>query len=124
FPLPFHAHARPAALAVRCAGEQGKFWEMRHVVTLNASALGRDVYFKLARDLGVEMKQFESCVDAETFKAAIDQDTAAGIAAGVGGTPTFVIGATIPDGVEGQRIVGAHPYAVYEPRIKELLAKP
>jgi len=124
FPLPFHANARPAALAVRCAGAQGKFWEMRHAVTLNASALGRDIYINLARAAGLEMKQFESCVDADTYKAAIEQDLAAGVAAGVNGTPTFVIGATIPDGVEGQRIVGAHPYAVYETRIKELLAKP
>src|SRR6202008_5013870 len=30
FPLDIHANARPAAVAVRCAGEQGKFWEMRH----------------------------------------------------------------------------------------------
>ena len=29
FPLDFHAQAMPAARAARCAGEQGKFWEMR-----------------------------------------------------------------------------------------------
>src|SRR6059058_676355 len=45
FPLDFHANARPAALAVRCAGEQGKFWEMRHGVTVNGNALSRDTYF-------------------------------------------------------------------------------
>src|SRR5260221_459521 len=27
-PLPMHPHALPAARAARCAGEQGKFWEM------------------------------------------------------------------------------------------------
>src|SRR2546422_2343992 len=124
FPLDFHANARPAALAVRCAGEQGKFWEMRHGVTLNANALGRDTYFAQARSVGLEMTRFESCFTAEKYKAAIEQDVRVGLAAGVSGTPTFVIGATVADGVEGQRIVGAVPYDVFESRITELLAKP
>ena len=124
FPLDFHANARPAALAVRCAGEQGKFWEMRHGVTLNANALGRDTYFAQARSVGLEMTRFESCFTAEKYKAAIEQDVRVGLAAGVSGTPTFVIGATVADGVEGQRIVGAVPYDVFESRIKELLAAP
>src|SRR5438445_2300469 len=124
FPLDFHANARPAALAVRCAGEQGKFWEMRHGVTLNANALGRDTYFAQARSVGLEMTRFESCFTAEKYKAAIEQDVRVGLAAGVSGTPTFVIGATVADGVEGQRIVGAVPYDVFESRITELLAAP
>ncbi len=124
FPLDFHANARPAALAVRCAGEQGKFWEMRHGVTVNANALSRDAYFELARQLGLDMRGFGSCFGNEKYKAAIEQDVAAGVAAGISGTPTFVIGATIADGVEGERIVGAVPYDVFESRIKELLAKP
>jgi protein-disulfide isomerase len=124
FPLDFHANARPAALAVRCAGEQGKFWEMRHGVTVNANALSRDGYFELARELGLDMKGFGSCFGNEKYKAVIEQDVAAGVAAGVSGTPTFVIGATVAGGVEGQRIVGAVPYDVFESRIKELLAKP
>jgi len=121
FPLDFHANARPAALAVRCAGEQGKFWEMRHGVTVNANALSRDTYFSLARDLGLDMRGFGACFGNEKYKAAVEQDVAAAVAAGVSGTPTFVVGPTMPDGVEGQRIVGAVPYAVFESRIKEVL---
>ena len=124
FPLDFHPNARPAALAVRCAGEQGKFWEMRHGVTLNANALSRDAYFEMARKLGLDMQGFGSCFGNEKYKAAIEQDVAVGLAAGVSGTPTFVIGATVADGVEGQRIVGAVPYDVFESRITELLAAP
>jgi len=121
FPLDFHANARPAALAVRCAGEQGKFWEMRHGVTVNANALSRDTYFSLARDLGLDMRGFGACFGNEKYKAAVEQDVAAAVAAGVSGTPTFVVGPTMPDGVEGKRIVGAVPYAVFESRIKEVL---
>src|SRR3989338_5451600 len=31
-PLDIHANAARAAHAARCAGEQGKFWEMRHLL--------------------------------------------------------------------------------------------
>jgi len=123
FPLDFHANARPAALAVRCAGEQGKFWEMRHGVTVNGNALSRDTYLALARDLGLDMQGFGACLGNEKYKAAVDQDIAAAVAAGVSGTPTFVVGPTAPDGVEGQRIVGAVPYAVFEGAIRAALGE-
>jgi protein-disulfide isomerase len=124
FPLDFHPNARPAALAVRCAGEQAKFWEMRHVVTLNANKLGRAVYDRLAGELGLDMTRFAACVGSDRHKAAIDRDVADGTSAGVTGTPTFVLGATAAGTtVEGQRIVGAQPYQVFEGRIKALLGE-
>jgi protein-disulfide isomerase len=123
FPLDFHANARPAALAVRCAGEQGKFWEMRHGVTVSGNALSRDTYFALAKNLGLDITRFGACVGNEKYKAAVDQDVAAAAAAGVNGTPTFVVGPTAPDAVEGQRIVGAVPYVVFETAFREALGQ-
>lgn len=32
YPLSFHAHARAAAIAAECAGEQGRFWEMHDAI--------------------------------------------------------------------------------------------
>ena len=76
FPLDFHPNARPAALAVRCAGEQGKFWEMRHAVTLNAAALGAAVYDRLAAELGIDAARFSACIAADRYRADIDRDMA------------------------------------------------
>ncbi len=123
YPLDFHANARPAALAARCAGEQKKFWEMRHVLTLNATALSRDAMFTFARDLGLDMNHFGACFSADRHRPAIDRDVADAQNAGVSGTPTFVLGKTTPQGFEGARIVGAQPYAVFERQIKELLGE-
>ena len=122
FPLDFHPNARPAALAVRCAGEQGKFWEMRHVVTLNANALNRELYDRVAKELGLDGGKFSACVAAERYRGEIDRDVSEGVSAGVSGTPTFVLGATTPgSAIEGQRIVGAQPFQVFEAQIKALL---
>ena len=124
FPLDFHPNARPAALAVRCAGEQGKFWEMRHGVTLNASKLGPTVYDRLAGELGLDLSRFSACVGSDRYKAAIDRDVADATSAGVTGTPTFVLGVTgSGTSLEGQRLVGALPYPVFEARIKALLGE-
>jgi protein-disulfide isomerase len=124
FPLDIHPNARPAALAVRCAGEQGKFWEMRHGVTLNASALNRELYDRLAHELGLDGGRFSACLTADRYRAEIDRDVAVAMRAGVSGTPTFVLGATAPGtSVEGQRIVGALPFAVFEAQIKALLGE-
>jgi protein-disulfide isomerase len=48
---------------------------------------------------------------------------AAGIQLGVNGTPTFFLGKTAADGIEGQRIVGAQPFPVFDAQIKALLGE-
>jgi protein-disulfide isomerase len=124
FPLDFHPNARPAALAVRCGGEQGKFWEMRHAVTLNANALSRELYDRLAGELGLDGSRFSACISAERYRTEIERDMEEAAKAGVSGTPTFVLGATTPGtALEGQRIVGAQPYPVFETQIKALLGE-
>jgi Thioredoxin len=35
FPLDFHGQAKPAGVAARCAGEQGRFWEMHSNLLLS-----------------------------------------------------------------------------------------
>ena len=123
FPLDFHPNARPAAMAVRCAGEQGKFWEMRHAVTLNATKLGRPTYDRLAGELGLDAGRFSACLADDRHTAAIERDIAEGTKAGVTGTPSFVLGPTTPGSVEGLRIVGAQPFPLFEARIKALLGE-
>jgi protein-disulfide isomerase len=111
-----------SARSGRCAAEQGKFWEMRHGVTLNAAALNRQVYDRLAGELGLDAGRFSACIAADQYRAAIERDMADGNAAGVNGTPTFVLGPTAPGtSVEGRRIVGALPFATFDSQIKALL---
>ena len=123
FPLDFHPQAMAAARAARCAGEQGKFWDMRLALVTNAHLLSPDYITRTAADLKLDGKAFAACTASNKFDAEIEADVREGARIGVGGTPTFVIGRTAPASLEGPIIVGALPYSQFDVRLKELLAK-
>jgi protein-disulfide isomerase len=121
FPLDFHAQAQPAARAARCAGEQGKFWEMRLALMRNANLLTPAYIAKTANDLKLDAGAFTGCAASTKFDAQIQAETQEGLQLGIGGTPTFVIGRTTATSVEGPMLVGALPFAVFDAKLKELL---
>ena len=122
FPLDFHAQAMPAARAARCAGEQGRFWEMRLALMRNANLLSADYIGRTAGDLKLDSKAFTACIATPKHDAEIQAETAEGARLGVGGTPTFVMGRTTAAGIDGPLLVGALPYAQFDAKLKELLA--
>lgn len=122
FPLDFHPLAMQAARAARCAGEQGKFWEMRMTLMRNANLLSADYFVKTAADLKLNAADFRACTGSTKYDAEIQADTEQGAKIGMEGTPTFVLGKTGANGIEGPVIVGAQPYAVFDLKLKELSA--
>ena len=123
FPLDFHPQALNAARAARCAGEQGKFWDMRMTLMRNANLLTPDYIRKTAADMKLDMKAFAACTASTKFDADIQADLVEGARIGIGGTPTFVVGKTNASTLEGPMIVGAMPYVQFDAKLKELLAK-
>jgi protein-disulfide isomerase len=124
FPLDFHPNARRAALAARCAGDQGKYWELRNAMIKNADQLGADRISSYAATVGLDVKKFEACLGSDFYKAAIDKDIAEGNNAGVTGTPSFVVGRVDKGRLVGLRLVGAMPYPQIEAKIREVLDQP
>ncbi len=122
-PLEFHPNAPAAALAVRCAGDQHKFWEMHDaIMTDTATDLGSDAILKYAQKINLDMPSFNACINEKRYVAAIQKDTADAGTLGISGTPSFVIGKTAKDQIEGIRIVGAVPYSVFDSTIKDMLS--
>jgi protein-disulfide isomerase len=121
FPLPFHENAQRSAVAGRCAAEQGKYWELRHTMIVNASQLQPDKIVDYAQSASLDVEKFKACIASDKYKAAIDKDIAEGTAAGVTGTPSFVLGRIQNGKIEGVRIVGAMPYAQFDAKIQEFL---
>lgn len=117
-----HPLAVAAARASRCAGAQQKFWEMRHAILVNNAQLTPAAFATFATDLRLDAAAFAACTSQPSaFDAAVQADAAAATAASITGTPTFVIGRSKGTGVDGRRLEGALPFAVFDARIKALL---
>lgn len=113
FPLSFHPNAKPAALASECAAEQGKFGEYHDKLFENQTALSAANLKQYAVDLGLNVEQFNQCLDTAEYSSKVDAQFAEGSQFGVSGTPTFFI--------NGQKLVGAQPTESFEAVIDPLL---
>ena len=123
-PLPFHPNAEPAALAALCAGEQGQFWAMRDRLFDNTEALSRQDFLKAAEALKLDTEAFTACLDAKRPAPRIASDKQDAAAAGITGTPSFVIGRAAGDKVTGLLMIGAKSTAVFDAEIEKLLSTP
>src|SRR3954463_6020097 len=98
FPLDeSHPKAFKAAEAAECANQQGKFWEMHAQLFANQPALDPADLLSHAKAVGVDESVFRKCLNGAA-RAKIRRDFNDGVKAGVGGTPTFLIGTAEKDG--------------------------
>lgn len=105
-----------SSLALLCARDQGKFWEM-HSGLYTAEAkdeenfvasaitpspegngnLNRDLFVKIANDSGADMQTFTSCYDGRIHAGELDDIVAKASVAGVSGTPTLFVDGVLLD---------------------------
>lgn len=91
FPLPsVHAFALTAALAAEAAGAQGAFWPMHELIFSRQDRLDDAALRAYADELGIDGSQVVGEA-AQVFGDKVEADFAAGLEAGVGGTPTVFI---------------------------------
>ena len=113
FPLRSHNRAVPAAVAARCAGAQGRYWEYHDLLFVAQPDFAREDLVRYAGRLGLERDAFAACLSEGRFREAVEQDVSEGKALGVTGTPTFFI--------NGRRLVGAHPVEVFQEAVRAAL---
>lgn len=122
FPLPMHAHAFPAAVAARCAGEQGKFWQYRDAVFADQARLPLDPFDALAQTLGLDLARFKSCRRDIRQDAAVREDLAMARHDGITSTPSFMIGRVVDGELRADTISGAKTFEELSERIEALLS--
>jgi protein-disulfide isomerase len=118
-----HPFALKAAQSVHCAGDQGKYWEMKELVFKNQNKIDVDSLAGYAKDLALNGDTFKSCMADGKHLKEIGDEAKYAQSLGITGTPTFILGKTAGDTVEGRVIVGAQPLAVFEAAINEMLGK-
>lgn len=122
FPRGGAKRAVAAAVAANCAGEQGAYLKMQKTIFRNAPRINAAFYKTTAKELGLNLKKYETCLNSEQHRQQVIRDFVYGQSLGVRGTPTFYIGR-----VEGkkitavQTIVGARPYQKFSQTIERSL---
>lgn len=114
FPLDFHENAQKAAEAAECAGEQDKYYDMHDMLFEKGVVGGVHTFKGYASDLGLDTEEFNDCLDSGKMAAEVAKDLADGQAAGITGTPGFL--------VNGKLISGAQPFSVFKQIIDEELS--
>lgn len=100
FPLPeIHQNTLSAHLAASCAADQGKFWEMHDLIFMGqdqwsgiVTSNPRKLLDGYAAQVGLDMKAYNECQSSQKNLARIQANKQAGVALGVGSTPTLIIG--------------------------------
>ncbi len=122
FPITqIHPQAPKAAESAECAGEQGRYWDMHdrlfqgQQAEWNQNPDALSIFYGYAEELDLDMNAFRECVESGRYTDEVASDLNEGMRAGVTGTPTFFI--------NGQKIVGAQPYAVFEQVVQSILAE-
>ncbi len=95
-PLRQHETAFPAAMAARCAGDQGAYWEMHDRLFANQSEWANsgsatDIFTRYAGDLGLDERRFRRCLETDLHREAVEQSREVAMRLQVTSTPTVLV---------------------------------
>ncbi len=113
FPLSsIHPQAMAAAKASWAAGQQGKFWPYYDALFTQQENLGEELYLDLAKNLNLNINQFERDRHSKKAELAIAEDMKLAEKIGIQGTPLFVL--------NGQFFAGAVPLSTLETALSSM----
>lgn len=103
-----------AAIAARCAGQQGGFWKFHDLIFANRGALNAAMYQTFAEQVGLDLEGFNRCLTGETSLPLVIRDQEEGVRLQIDATPYAFINA--------RRLSGAPSYEMLRSMIEAELA--
>jgi protein-disulfide isomerase len=98
FPLvSIHQNSFLAAMAAECANDHGKFWDYHDKLFANQNELYESDLIQFAKDLNLDIKSFQVCLDSKAKSGIVRADMAEGASLGINSTPTFFVDGEIVD---------------------------
>jgi protein-disulfide isomerase len=86
-----HSEAMPAAIAAWAAHQQNRFWQYHDFLFAHQEQLGEKFYLQVAKDLGLNLAQFERDRKSQAAIIAIQKDMQLAEKLGISGTPFFIM---------------------------------
>ena len=118
--------SQDAALAAYCAADQNKFWEMHAALFANnygedQGSFSSEHLTAIAKNTGLDMNIYQSCYDNDKYVNQVKQDYADTLAAGIQGTPSFVVIYKVKGVTQRTLIEGAQPFDAFQRIINAIL---
>jgi predicted DsbA family dithiol-disulfide isomerase len=100
-----------------------EYWKMRAWLFTQQEDLGPNALIRYAANANLDQANFLESITTRKHEAEIREDVAAARAAGITGTPSFVLGTSTGQIITGERITGSKSYQIFDRKIQALLAK-
>ncbi|MGE4094557.1 MAG: thioredoxin domain-containing protein [Candidatus Binatia bacterium] len=102
-PRQVHVASCLASFASECAAEQGKFWEYAEILfTEQQREYSRPDLEAYARSVGLNVDQFNTCMNSGQTKALVRKDIEEAERIGVKATPTLVVNGRLVEGLPSE----------------------
>lgn len=114
-PYALGPQTAPASEAALCADEQEGFFAYHHRLFEQQGEpqfMSKDGYNQIAEAIGLDVNDFETCLDDGTYGNIVQQNIRAASAVGVNSTPTFFI--------NGELYRGNQPLTTFQQQINAL----
>jgi len=100
-----------AAAAVRCAADQGLFWQMHdwlfaNQIGENVGSFAPDRLRAIAQAAGLDMAAYDTCMASSNYAADVRSETNQAVDSGVHVTPTLLINGTLYTGNMSVKDIG------------------
>jgi len=109
-----HPESMNAALAARCAADQGAFWKYHDLLFARQDTAKSGDFTTLAAELGLDVTAFSECLEARRTAPLVERDAREAVALGIDATPYMFIG--------DKRVSGAMGALQLEATIRTALA--
>lgn len=111
------------AIAAHCAADQNKYWDLHdhfyeNQQAINSGWLSINNIKKFASEVGLDMQQFNACLDARKYYQKVQGNVEQALSIGAGETPTFII---IDSAGKSKIVKGAQPFSVFKQVLDEML---
>jgi protein-disulfide isomerase len=119
--------SQDAAMAAYCSADQNKFWQMHDALFANNQDVEEQGSFApkrlqaIAQSVGLDMGTFNSCVSSGKFQDQVNTDFQDATAAGITGTPFFVISYTVNGQTKTDTVDGAQPFSAFQQKLDAAL---
>ncbi len=105
--LGIFPHSVPASIAARCAGDQGRYWQMHDLLLARQDRWSREAnpgsqFLDLAQELGLDRGQLAACIEEGRHLESVAAARKYGEQMGVSSTPTIFFNGRKLDNQRGE----------------------